>query len=60
MKKTKQKASLKKRMQRLIKHDSFWKSIAGFAEGEYKSIALAVICSVITGIAVAVQPLVIK
>ena len=39
---------------------SFWPTILGFAKGEYRHLFMALIASIITGIVVAVQPLVIK
>lgn len=38
----------------------FWSIIFGFAKGEFRWIAIAVIASVLTGVTVAIQPLVIK
>ena len=39
---------------------SFWSTILQFAKGEYRHLFMALIASIITGIVVAVQPLVIK
>jgi len=63
MKKTTKNAdqhSFENQVQKNTKKIPFWSTLMGFAKGEYRRLVFAAVASILTGVTVAVQPLIIK